>query len=171
MCVCVCVKEPVCSVQNSHTDSENADDISSQRQKISFLENNLEQLGKAHKQVGARFPSLAPSSGSSRHFTSSCAPQLLRDNADLRGEIPKMEKRLRATAERVKALEAALREAKENAARERSRYEQEMERMKDSVKPMNMGRRPSAVIGQWSRCGKVTSEGQRRKGCDEPVHL
>lgn len=60
-----------------------------------------------------------------------------------------MEKRLRATAERVKALETALKEAKENAARERSRHEQEMERMKDSVKPMNMGRRPSAVIGEF----------------------
>lgn len=59
-----------------------------------------------------------------------------------------MEKRLRATATRVQALEAALKEAKEGAAREKKRYEEELERIKDTVKPKNMGRRASAVIGR-----------------------
>ena len=85
-----------------------------QRQKISFLENNLDQLTKVHKQVGQWVLFFLPSINKEKislnliflHdaiFLSII--KLVRDNADLRCELPKLEKRLRATMERVKSLE------------------------------------------------------------------
>ncbi|KHJ88955.1 kinesin motor domain protein [Oesophagostomum dentatum] len=115
-----------------------------QKQRIQFLENNLDKLTKVHK-------------------------QLVRDNADLRVELPKMEARLRGREDRIKQLETALRETKERSQLERRKYQQEVERIKDAVRQRNMRRQNTPQIVKPIRPGQMYTPSPAAVGAAGPV--
>ena len=120
-----------------------------QKQKISFVENNLDQLTKVHKQV--RRISSCKGGREGNMSIVIFHLQLVRENADLRCELPKLEKRLKATMDRVKSLEQALKEAKESAMKDRKRYQCEVDRIKEAVRQRNLAKRSNAAqIGNSS---------------------
>ncbi|BHF64443.1 Kinesin heavy chain isoform 5A [Sparganum proliferum] len=92
-----------------HDEDEDASEGTlQQRGKIEFLNNTLRELTSTNK-------------------------SLQRDNADLQCELPRLEKRLNATFDRIHELEDALREFREKAVLEKQRYKTEVDRLKENM--------------------------------------
>ena len=121
-------------IKQTNAAIENEDNASTiERQRIAFLENNLDQLTNVHK-------------------------QLVRDNSELRCELPKMERRLMAKIERVKSLEQALKESKERGIAERQRYQKELEQVKSWSR---LKRQPIQKTTSHANIAKPIRGGQR----------
>ncbi|KAL5246792.1 hypothetical protein ACHWQZ_G018855 [Mnemiopsis leidyi] len=135
-------------IKQTNTQVSEDDSSTIERQRIAFLENNLDQLTNVHK-------------------------QLVRDNSELRCELPKMERRLMAKIERVKQLEVALKESKERGIEDRQRMQKEIEQMKSwtrlrkqpaqktsahIAKPIRSGQRGQSISSEASAVIRNTPE-------------
>jgi len=106
-----------------------------QRQRIEFLENNLNQLTNAHK-------------------------SLVQDNTDLKSELPKLQKRNQSMMGRVQKLEQELRNAKERSMKDRQTYQAEVDKIKEQVRQKYMQKkRQIGAIAKPIRGGQNKSYG------------
>ncbi|XP_062518354.1 kinesin heavy chain-like [Corticium candelabrum] len=106
-------------VQSRSKSGVNSEAQTLEAQKIAFLENNLDQLTQAHK-------------------------QLVRNNTELTCQLPKLERRLASKRDRVNQLEESIREFKANAHKEKQRLATELEKLKKAYElRMQRGRTTS----------------------------
>uniref|UniRef100_A0A8V0ZP12 Kinesin heavy chain n=1 Tax=Gallus gallus TaxID=9031 RepID=A0A8V0ZP12_CHICK len=134
--------------KSAELEPEDSGGLHSQKQKISFLENNLEQLTKVHKQVGGG----RSGGGHSAQppLLSSPLTPLRFPNAPVGLPPPRCPASffLGGGGSLWGPLGGALREAKEGALQDKRRYQREVERIKEAVRAKGGARRGhSAHIG------------------------
>lgn len=66
--------------------------------------------------------------------------QQMLDNSDLKSAQHEIERQLRSTMVRMKALETALKEVQEDSARDRKRYENEMDETREAARQERLAR-------------------------------